>query len=97
MTAACTTLADVLVHALEQDLAIEPAIATTLVDAMLSAAIRLGHGGTEYYLPGHPPTDRVTRNALIRAEFNGRNLRHICRKYAVSKTTVYRICRRGEG
>lgn len=33
------------------------------------------------------------RNAAIRAEFNGTNLKDVCRKHQVSPATVYRVTR----
>lgn len=33
------------------------------------------------------------RNAAIRAQFNGTNLKEVCRKHQVSPATVYRVCR----
>ena len=76
--------------ALPQDAAEELAL------ALVRTAAKKGHAGADYYLPSCGAFDRATRNAEIRKEFNGTNLRAVCRKWGVSKTTVYRACRRQE-
>lgn len=37
------------------------------------------------------PYDKETRDEMIRQDFNGRNLRDVMSRYAVSRATVYRI------
>ena len=71
-------------------------LANLLAVQIICAAAARGHAGAEYYLPNLQHLTRSERNALIRAEFNGQNLRAVCRKYSVSERTVYRACRRGE-
>lgn len=39
-----------------------------------------------------PTLWKIERNAAIKAEFNGRNLREVMERWDVSRTTVYRIC-----
>lgn len=73
-----------------------PEAADNLALAIACAAARQGHAGVEYYLPALHTLTRGERNAAIRGEFNGLNLVLICKKYSVSKTTVYRAVRRGE-
>lgn len=60
------------------------------------ALTKLGLSGDDFYLAHTKEISNKERNALIRAEFNGRNLSAVCRKYDVSERTVYRACRRGE-
>lgn len=96
-TTPATTLTDVLADALcgaPFDLA--PTLATTLAEQIICSAAQRGHGGADYYLPMSQHINRRERNEQIRREFVGTNLRAVCRKYQVSKTTVYRIVRRNE-
>lgn len=48
-------------------------------------------GGARVYLPR--PNIEV-RNEQIRRLFNGRNVQEICRRFGVTKSTVYRVCNR---
>lgn len=45
----------------------------------------------DYYLSEQTVAEREERDAAIRAEFNGQNLDECCRKYNLSKTTLYVI------
>lgn len=67
-------------------------IANLLAVQIIRAAAERGHAGSDYYLPYMHNLSRAERNALIRRDFTGSNLREVCRKYGVSKTTVYRAC-----
>ena len=49
---------------------------------------RMG-GGTIYIMA----PSRVARNKGIRAMFNGKNLKEVCAKFNVQKTTVYKLAR----
>lgn len=90
-------LVDVISDALQSpDFAMPGETARMLAEQILRAAAARGHAGAEYYLPNLQHLTRSERNAMIRAEFNGQNLRAVCRKYSVSERTVYRACRRGE-
>lgn len=66
--------------------------ADVLAAAIACAAAKTGHAGCHYYLPHG--LSREERNAAIRREFNGQNLRNICIKYGVHRTTVYRAVKR---
>lgn len=91
------TLAEVIAEALASPAFAMPAqTARILADQIVRAAAERGHAGNEYYLPSLQHLSREDRNIRIRAEFNGQNLREICRKYGVKRMTVYRACRRGE-
>ncbi|WP_341674964.1 Mor transcription activator family protein [Niveibacterium sp. SC-1] len=48
-------------------------------------------GGAEVYCPKRLEVDRAQRDAAILRDFTGRNLAEVCRRYGVSKTTVYRV------
>jgi Mor family transcriptional regulator len=69
-----------------------PSQAETLASAIAGAAAKTGRAGSYYYLP-HALT-REDRDAAIRREFNGQNLHHICIKFGVHRTTVYRAVKR---
>ena len=68
--------------------------ASNLIEQLLIACSRLGYSGDSFHLPSERFLTRAERNAMIRAEFNGRNLAAICKKYGVSRRTVYYACRR---
>lgn len=93
MTNSALSLLDVLSDVLTRKHDLDPLVAKLLAKSIISGAQALGYGGKEYYLPVRMPEDRDERNAMIRADFNGRNLRDVCRRYGVSKTTVYKACR----
>ena len=91
-----TTLTDVFTDVLTQELRLPPQIAETLADALILGAAKLGHGGATYYLH---TLDYLTRGdiaARVRAEYNGRNVQILARRYGRSRSTIYRILRRHE-
>ena len=47
----------------------------------------LGRRGSIYI----PTPDKAARNAAIRAEFNGTNADAVCKKYEISRTSLYRV------
>lgn len=51
--------------------------------------LQLAWGGSEVYVPVF--NQRPTRDAAIRAAFNGRNLVQVCQQFGVTPTTVYRV------
>lgn len=91
-----TTFTDVISAGLQGFCQMPPAAASDLAHAIACSAAKMGHAGTEYYLPALHTLTRAERNDAIRREFNGQNLRHICKKYGVGKSTVYQVVRRGE-
>lgn len=63
--------------------------------AILMKAAELGHGGTSYHLH---TLDYLTREDVairVRTEYNGRNVQVLARRYGKSRSTIYRILRRG--
>lgn len=89
------TLTDVIADALASPIfGMQATVARMLAEEILRTAAARGHSGSDYYLPNIQHLTRAERNALIRTEFNGRNLRKVCLKYDVSMRTVYRACRR---
>lgn len=71
----------------------EPTVAH-LARSILAAAAEQGYGGTEYYLPGPTHLTRAERNERIRREWTGKNVQALCRKFAIGRTTLYRIVSR---
>jgi Mor family transcriptional regulator len=50
-----------------------------------------GHSGSEYYWPARATLlSAEERDALIRKEFSGGNLKEVCKKFGCSHVTVYR-------
>lgn len=87
-------LADVITDALKSPaFGMTAEIANLLAVQIIRTAAECGYAGEDYYLPYMHNLSRDARNALIRKEFTGNNLRDVCRKFGVGKTTVYRACR----
>jgi Mor family transcriptional regulator len=59
------------------------ALAATLIDR-----IQTKHAGDEVYIPG---PNKHRRNEHIRRMFNGVNHDVVCRKFGISKATLYRV------
>jgi hypothetical protein len=61
----------------------------------LEAALSLARylGGTQQYFPRFERIELVWRNRRIRAEFNGRNLRELARRYKISCRHVREVLR----
>lgn len=90
------TLADVFADVLTRELRLPKGAAETLADALILGAARLGHGGATYHLH---TLDYLTRDDVavrVRAEYNGRNVQVLARRYGKSRSTIYRILRRNE-
>lgn len=89
------TLIDVIADGLRRVAPAMPApTVAQLARSIVTAAAELGHGGTDYYLPGLTHLTRQERDARIRTEWNGKNVKHLCRKFGVGRTTLYRIVSR---
>lgn len=91
-----TTLADVFADVLTRELRLPPPVAETLADALILGAAKLGHGGTSYHLYTLDTLARGDIAARVRAEYNGRNVQLLARRYGKSRSTIYRILRRHE-
>lgn len=86
-------LADVITDALASPaFGMTADVANLLAVQIIRTAAECGHAGADYYLPYMHNLGREARNALIRKEFKGNNLIEVCRKFGVSKRTVYRAC-----
>lgn len=90
------TLADVFTDVLTRELRLPQSIAETLADALILGAARLGHGGASYPLYTLDTLTRDNVAARVRAEYNGRNVQLLARRYGKSRSTIYRILRRHE-
>ena len=60
-----------------------------MIAAAVVAGLRKRAGGQSIYIP--TPTDFKTRDAQIRAEFNGTNRAEVCRKHSISRSRLYQI------
>ena len=87
------SLPEVLTQALRATGGMDEAAADELVRRIVRWGADNGFARSEYYWPAATPEDRRSRDAAIRAEFNGRNLREVCRRHGVSPATVYRAAR----
>jgi len=91
-----TTLADVFTDVLMRELKLPQGAAETLADALVMGAARLGHGGATYHLHTLDFLIRDDVAERVRAEYNGRNVQVLARRYGKSRSTIYRILRRNE-
>lgn len=91
-----TTLADVFADVLRRKLGLPATTATLLADELIIGAAELGHGGTSYHLHTLDHLTRADVAARIRAEYNGRNVQLLARRYGKARSTIYRILRRGD-
>jgi Mor family transcriptional regulator len=57
----------------------------------LTLAIAIYMGGQQIYLPAGNRLKIAIRDTLIYAEFNGRNLKHLCKKYRLAQTALYGV------
>jgi Mor family transcriptional regulator len=96
MTKDATDLASVLADALQALDGLDAETAKERARAILIKAAELGHGGADYYLPRFTNLARAQIAARVRAEFNGRNLQEMMRRYGKSKTTIYRMLKGGK-
>lgn len=67
--------------------------AQELAHAAIYALIQIGHdlGGTSVYLPNGHALGAIARRRAIRAEFNGRNLTQLARKYRLTEVRIRQI------
>lgn len=91
-----TTLVDVFTDVLTRELHLPAHLAEGLADALVIGAARLGHGGTSYHLHTLDYLTREEVAARVRAEYNGRNVQLLARRYGKNRATIYRILRRNE-
>lgn len=78
-----------MVDVIRKDVGMGEALAIQFADIICSGLSRR-NPSTYIYVPAVFVEQRRAMYAAIAAEFNGRNLREICHRYGVSKTTVYR-------
>lgn len=89
------SLADVLADALQAPEFGMPAhVAATLADELIRVASARHHAGAEYYLPTTTRLTREERDAAIRRDWRENNVRDLCRRHGVSRSTLYRVVRR---
>ena len=85
------TLSDLLAQGLRMGAGMPDEQARELAANVIAWGAEHGHAGDRYYWPCKfrelSPADR---HAAIREEFNGRNLKDVCRRHGVTSSTVYR-------
>jgi len=87
-----TTLIDAMKQAMNQ-FGIPPD-KTEAVATHLEQFIRRSLSGDKVYIPSGRRTSIERRNHEIRQVFNGRNHDALCRRFGISKSTLYRILRK---
>lgn len=81
-----------LLDGIQKGAGIPPDEAERIAVAVIEWGAETGAAGVEFYWPARAGAMTLAqRNEAIRTEFNGRNLKAVCQKYQVSKTTVYRV------
>lgn len=88
------TLSDLLAQGLRVGVGMDDEKARELASSIISWGAEHGHAGDRYYWPcKFRELSSAERDAAIRQEFNGRNLRAVCKRHGVSHMTVYRAVR----
>lgn len=64
--------------------------------AIVMKAAQLGYGGSTYHLHTVDNLRRDEIAARVRAEYNGRNVPILARRYGKCRQTIYRILKRGK-
>ncbi|WP_022949535.1 Mor transcription activator family protein [Methylohalobius crimeensis] len=84
---AAVELRNILTQAVCQAFDLSETAALSLAERIADNVFTLA-GGSELYIP---KLDRRHRQAAILAEFNGRNVDELSRRYGISKRQIYRI------
>jgi len=85
------SLFDTIRDGLQEGARLPPEDAERIAIAVIEWGAETGIAGAEYYWPAKVQGQSLEqRNEAIRGEFDGTNLKAICQKYSVGKTTVYR-------
>lgn len=84
-------LPEILVTGLQEGCGLSERKAREQAKKLIEWGAQNGQSGTEHYWPCQfQAMNRTERDAAIRKEYNGRNLKFICEKYRVTHMTVYR-------
>jgi Mor family transcriptional regulator len=74
-----------------EETGLSEALASHFAEA-ITRGLRKRFGGLDMYIPANGSrAERAERDSLFRAEFNGRNLDELCRKYGLSNRQGHRI------
>jgi Mor family transcriptional regulator len=77
-----------------EEIGMKPDLASLFASRIVTGLQRR-RAGDELYVPAGIGSDqRATRDADIRANFNGRNLEIFCTRYGISRALVYKISRK---
>jgi len=89
------TLPELLCQALQHGAGLDADEAKAITAEIIAWGASNGHAGVEHYWPCKVrDMDKAERDAAIRREFNGKNVKDLCIKYGVSHTTVYMAVRK---
>lgn len=88
------SFSDILFDALHKGAGMGVDQARTVAAAVIQWGADQGHAGDRHYWPCRfRELTSEERDAAIRRDFNGRNLKEVCRRFGVSHMTVYRAVR----
>lgn len=82
---------DILQHMKYEDLNQEQQEFADLVGMDSFKALIREYGGTYLYIPKGDNVIRSTRNAMIKAEFTGSNIKELAKKYQLSEVQIRSI------
>lgn len=63
-------------------------VAASSMADLIASELRRECGGRELYVPA---INRDLRDTQIRREFNGQNIDEMCKRYQLSRSSIYRI------
>jgi len=83
-------MSDLLLQGLQVGCGIDEDSARALASAVIEWGAEHGHAGDRYYWPCRfREFTPAERQAAIRKDFSGRNLKEVCARYGVCSRTVY--------
>lgn len=95
MVIASMSLPNLICQALQDAAGLDQGTAQEVAAQVIQWGTDNGYSGTEHYWPcKFRALPAIDRDAAIKREFNGRNLKEVCKKFDVSHTTVYQAVRR---
>lgn len=86
----CPPLVGQMTDILRERLAVQDPWATAMAQEIVQG-LSAKFGGAMFYVPR---PDRQSRDERIWQMFNGTNINEVCEQFGLSRTHVYRICRR---
>ncbi|MDP3322651.1 MAG: Mor transcription activator family protein [Hydrogenophaga sp.] len=77
---------------LQQEIGLHEQYALTLAEPIVAGLVKRFGGQRFYIAKKHTKSQIAIRDAQIKKEFNGANLKHVMQKFCLSKSAIYKIC-----